>query len=377
MVKKARQMQIIAPYAATIVTFRGSLIKDFVAQGWEVVALAPDFTPEIRKAVIELGAGTLDYPLDRTGMNPIQDLRTFWALVRIFKDLRPCAILTYNSKPNVYGILAAVLARVPLRAAVVEGLGFAFTPGEETLKKRVVRAALKALYRLSFTFAHKVFFLNPDDLKEFVSQGLVRPEKAVLLGGIGVPLEEWPPAPPHLEPLTFTLIARLLKEKGVREFAEAARRVKAKHPEVRFLLIGPLDTNPGAIPEEEVRSWVEAGVLEWVPWTEDVRPYLRRTSVYVLPSYREGVPRSTQEALAMARPVITTDAPGCRETVVDGVNGFLIPPRDVEALTEAMERFIQDPSLVERMGRESRKLAEERFDAHKVNARLLDELGIK
>jgi len=266
---------------------------------------------------------------------------------------------------------------VPFRAAVVEGLGYAFTPGEENFKKRLLRGVLSGLYRISFALAHKVFFLNPDDLEEFVARGLVRREKAVLLGGIGVPLEEWPPAPPHLYPPTFTLIARLLKEKGVREFAEAARRVKARHPEARFLLIGPLDTNPGAIQEEEVRSWVKEGFLEWVPWAEDVRPYLRQTSVYVLPSYREGVPRSTQEAMAMARPVITTDAPGCRETVVEGVNGFLVPPRDVEALEAAIERFIRQPTLIERMGLESRSLAEERFDAHKISERLLREMGIE
>jgi glycosyltransferase involved in cell wall biosynthesis len=319
-----------------------------------------------------LGVEPLDYPLDRTGINPLNDLRTLFYLYRLMREGRPDAVIAFQPKPNVYALLAARLASVPVRAAVVEGLGFAFTPGEETFKKRIVRAVLKALYKLSFAFAHKVFFLNPDDLREFVAQGLVRPEKAVLLRGIGVPLEEWPPAPPHLEPLTFTLIARLLREKGVREFAEAARRVKARHPGVRFLLIGPPDTNPGAIPEAEVRSWVEEGILEWIPWTEDVRPYLTETSVYVLPSYyREGVPRSTQEAMAMARPVITTDAPGCRETVVEGQNGFLVPPRDVEALVVAIERFIQDPSLVEQMGRESRKLAEERFNARVKSAQVI------
>lgn len=369
---------LIVPYAPAVPLFRRPLLKELAGRGFTSLVYAPDWTEALEKALEqEKGAKALHYPLKRTSISPLADLKTLLSLAVSLAHSQPHLVLTFQPKPNVYGILAAALARVPLRAAVVEGLGFAFTPGEDTLKKRLVRAVLKVLYRLSFAFAHKVFFLNPDDLKEFVSQGLVRPEKAVLLGGIGVPLEEWPPAPPHLEPLTFTLIARLLKEKGVREFAEAARRVKAKHPKARFLLIGPLDTNPGAIPEEEVRSWVEEGVLEWVPWTEDVRPYLRRTSVYVLPSYREGVPRSTQEALAMARPVITTDAPGCRETVVDGVNGFLVPPRDPEALAEAMERFIQDPSLVERMGWESRKLAEERFDAYKINARLLSELGIK
>ncbi|MCS7241048.1 MAG: glycosyltransferase family 4 protein, partial [Candidatus Bipolaricaulota bacterium] len=184
-----------------------------------------------------------------------------------------------------------------------------------------------------------------------------------------------PPAPPHLSPPTFTLIARLLREKGVREFAEAARRVKEEYPQARFLLIGPLDTNPGAIREEEVRGWVKDGILEWVPWTEDVRPYLAQTSVYVLPSYREGVPRSTQEAMAMARPVITTDVPGCRETVVNGVNGFLVPPRNPQALIQAMKRFLQEPKLVVRMGLESRRLAEDRFDARKASLRLLWHLG--
>jgi glycosyltransferase involved in cell wall biosynthesis len=368
---------IVNPFADSVIAFRGPLLSYLRGKGFHVVCLAPDCRAKIGQAMEALGVEPLDYPLDRTGINPLNDLRTLFHLYRLMREGRPDAVITFQPKPNVYALLAARLASVPVRAAVVEGLGFAFTPGEETFKKRIVRAVLKALYKLSFAFAHKVFFLNPDDLREFVAQGLVRPEKAVLLGGIGVPLEEWPPAPPHLEPLTFTLIARLLREKGVREFAEAARRLKARHPGVRFLLIGPLDTNPGAIPEAEVRSWVEEGILEWIPWAEDVRPYLRETSVYVLPSYyREGVPRSTQEAMAMARPVITTDAPGCRETVIPGVNGFLVPPRDPEALAQAMMKFLEEPHLVERMGKESRRLAEERFDAAKVNARLLQALGL-
>ncbi|RTH97959.1 glycosyltransferase family 1 protein [Thermus scotoductus] len=371
-------MALIVPYAPAVPLFRRPLLQELAGRGFTSLVYAPDWTEALEKALEqERGVRALHYPLKRTSISPLADLKTLLSLAVSLAHSQPHLVLTFQPKPNIYGILAAALARVPLRAAVVEGLGFAFTPGEETLKKRVVRAALKALYRLSFTFAHKVFFLNPDDLKEFVSQGLVRPEKAVLLGGIGVPLEDWPPAPPHLEPLTFTLIARLLREKGVREFAEAARRVKALHPETRFLLIGPLDNNPGAIGEEEVRAWVKEGILEWVPWTEDVRPYLRQTSVYVLPSYREGVPRSTQEAMAMARPVITTDVPGCRETVVPGVNGFLVPPRDIQALVEAMERLILEPSLVEKMGKESRRLAEERFDSRKVNERFLRELGLE
>lgn len=370
---------LVVPFAPSVLLFRAQLIRRFRQRGTKVVVFAPDWTADLKQSMARIATAVAeDYPLERAGVNPFADLRTLVVLSLAFRRLRPRIIITFQPKPNVYGIIAAALVGVPRRFAVVEGLGFAFTPGKESLKKRVARAVLRFLYRLSFALAHKVFFLNPDDLNEFVSQGLVRREKAVLLGGIGVPLEEWPPASPHLQPLTFTLIARLLREKGVREFAEAARRVKANYPEVRFLLIGPLDTNPGAISESEVCSWVGEGLLEWVPWTEDVRPYLRQTSVYVLPSYyREGVPRSTQEAMAMARPIITTDAPGCRETVVPGVNGFLVPPRDVRALAEAMERFIREPDLIVRMGQESRRLAEERFDAQKVNERFLRELGVE
>src|SRR5690606_27454200 len=151
----------------------------------------------------------------------------------------------------------------------------------------------------------------------------------------------------------------------------AARTIKARYPEVRFILLGGLDTNPGGISAAEVHSWVEEGLLEW-PGHVNVKPWFEQMSVYVLPSYREGVPRSTQEAMAMGRPVITTDAPGCRETVEHGVNGFLVPPRDVEALVGAMERFIKEPALIETMGKESRRLAEERFDERKVNARLME-----
>lgn len=367
---------LVTPYAASIVIFRGPLIQMLSERSMKVYVLAPDYTHQLKVEVKAIGAIPIEYPLNRTGFNLVHDFLSLLALKRVFLQIRPQAVLTFQPKPNAYGILAASMAGVHVRGAMVEGLGFAFTPGKETLKKRLVRGVLKTLYRVSFIFAHKIFFLNPDDLKEFVSMGLVRKEKAVLLGGIGIPLEEWPPAPPHHSPFTFTLIARLLKEKGVREFADAARRVKARHPETCFLLIGPLDTNPGAIAEDEVRGWAEEGLLDWVPWTDDVRPYLRQTSVYVLPSYREGVPRSTQEALAMARPVITTDVPGCRETVVPGVNGFLVPPRHPQALAKAMERFLAEPHLLEQMGMASRKLAKERFDAKRQAKRMLETLGL-
>ncbi len=371
------RVALISPYAQTIISFRGALIRDLVAHGAEVSVLAPDYTPEIREAVTRLGATPIDYPLNRTGMNPFQDARAVIALTRILRRLRPDVVIPYNIKPVIYGTLAASLARVPQRVVLIAGLGYAFieTPFA-SLKLRLTRALIKTLYRLALRRAQTVLFQNPDDLREFIKARLVEPAKACLLGATGIDLAEWQPVPPVLEPITFTLAARLLREKGIVEFAEAARIIKTRHPSTRFLLLGGLDTNPGALTQQEVESWVHQGILEWRGHVPDVRPYFAQTSVYVLPSYREGVPRSTQEAMAMARPIITTDAPGCRETVVHGVNGFLVPPRDVNALVEAMEQFIRQPDLIITMGQASRKLAEERFDVKVINRRILQTIGL-
>ncbi|MCL6533554.1 MAG: glycosyltransferase family 4 protein [Armatimonadetes bacterium] len=370
-IARPKRVALISPYAQTIISFRGALIGDLIAHGAEVFVLAPDYTPEIREAVVQLGATPVEYPLNRTGMNPFQDARTLLALTRILYRLRPDAVLPYTTKPVIYGTLAASLTGVPQRVALITGLGYAFIETLSTSPKLyLTRTLVKILYHAALKRAQVVLFQNPDDLSRFVEEHLVEPAKARLVGATGVNLTEWQPAPPVLEPVTFTLAARLLREKGIVEFAEAARVIKARYPNTRFLLLGELDTNPGALTRQQVEAWVQQGILEWLGHVPDVRPYFAQTSVYVLPSYREGVPRSTQEAMAMARPIITTDAPGCRETVVHGLNGFLVPPRDANALAEAMEQFIRQPDLIITMGQASRRLAEERFDARQINARL-------
>jgi glycosyltransferase involved in cell wall biosynthesis len=336
------------------------------------LALAPDYTERHKEILRGWGALPLDYPLDRTGVNPLRDGITLYALYLLFRRHRPDVVLGYHTKPALYAPFAASLAGVTKRIAWIGGLGYAFAAARITWKGRILRWTVLAWYRLAFRVTHQVWFQNPDDREALVTLGVVDPNRCVIVGGTGVDLNEWPAQPPFTQPLTFTLVARLLQEKGVREFVEAARQIKREHPNVRFLLIGSVDTNPGAIPEGEVRAWVREGLIEWVPWTDEVQTYLKQTSVCVLPSYyREGVPRSAQEALAMARPVITTDMPGCRETVIPGVNGFLVPPRNVSALAEAMLRFVRNPDLVAPMGEASRRLAEERFDVCKINAHLL------
>ncbi|MCX7663809.1 MAG: glycosyltransferase family 4 protein [Tepidimonas fonticaldi] len=375
---KARRVVLIGHAAGATLNFRVPLIADLVAAGCAVEVLAPDWSEAQLTRLAALGARGPAFPLARTGLNPLEDLRTLLALCRHLRQTRPDVVFTYAAKTNVWGMLAAWLAGVPHRVAMVEGLGYAFTDGghgRRTRKQRLVGGVLGTLYRAAFAAAHRVVVLNPDDAADLQRLCGLSPRKTLLLGGIGVPLDEWPLHPPHTEPMTFTLVARLLREKGVLEFLQAARRVKARHPAARFWLLGPLDDNPGGLREADLRPWLDDGTVEW-PGAVDVKPWLAQTSVFVLPSYREGVPRSTQEAMAMGRPVITTDAPGCRETVVEGVNGFLVPPRDVDALERAMRRFIEEPSLVARMGQESRRLAEERFDVRKANAVLLKTMGL-
>jgi glycosyltransferase involved in cell wall biosynthesis len=372
---QTRQITLIGHAAGATLNFRAPLIADLVAAGWRVEVLAPDWTPDQRQRLRALGAEARTFPLSRTGLNPLQDLQTLWVLYRHLRDSRPDAVLTYAAKTNVWGMLAAAWAGVPRRVAMVEGMGFAFTEGQDgrTSKQRVVGAVLSVLYRAAFRQAHRVIVLNPDDARDLQRRCGLERQKTIVLGGIGVPLSDWPLCPPHTTPITFTLVARLLREKGVLEFVQAARLIKERHPSTRFLLLGALDDNPGSLREADVQPWVQAGIIEW-PRQVDVKPWLAQTSVFVLPSYREGVPRSTQEAMAMGRAVITTDAPGCRETVVDGVNGFLVPPRDVPALAAAMQRFIDEPALIARMGAESRRLAEERFDARRANAIIMSTL---
>ena len=370
---------IIGNQAFSLLNFRGHLISDMVAGGHEVLALAPDYSKKEREEVRALGAEPVDYSLSRTGMNPAKDAADMLRLAVLLHKLKPDITLGYAIKPVIYGTLAARLALVPQRFAMIEGLGFVFTPpeGMETLKCRALKVVVSKLYAAALRHANRVFFLNRDDIEEFSKCRIITPTKAFLLGGIGVDLNEWTPEPPVKELVTFLLTARLLREKGIVEYAKAARIIKHKHPNTRFILIGGLDTNPGGLSLSEVESWVEDGILEWPGRVPDVRAWMAKASVFVLPSfYREGVPRSTQEAMAMARPIITTDAPGCHETVIDSENGFLVPVRDPDALAAAMESFILQPELIEKMGQASRRMAEERFDVRKVNQVILNEMGL-
>jgi len=368
---------VIGGLARSLVNFRGPLLKEMVERGHEVFACAPDAPEEVRSQLSQIGATYREVPIARAGLNPFRDIGTGLALFRLFRSLQPDAVLAYTAKPVIWGCIAARLARVQSSYAMITGLGYAFMDGGSP-KQRMVQRIVCGLYRTALARSKAVFFQNPDDMAEFQKRGLVKKSnQSLLINGSGVDTDYFSPTPLPENP-TFLLMARLIGDKGIREYREAARRVRAKYPRTRFLLAGGYDENPAAISREEIRRWQEQGDIEYLGKLEDVRPAIAQSRVYVLPSYyREGTPRTILEAMSAGRPVITTDAPGCRETVVHGENGFLVPVKDADALAEAMEKFIQKPDLAESMGRESRRIAEEKYDVHKVNRVIMEAMGLK
>ncbi|NRD69959.1 glycosyltransferase family 4 protein [Psychrobacter okhotskensis] len=370
---------ILASLAGSLTGFRKPLIQALVSQGLEVHATAPELLDN-KKIISELSAMGVtchDAPLSRTGMNPVSDLKTLFALHRLMKKIKPDYFLGYTIKPVIYGNLAATLAGVPYRFALITGLGYTFIDGQ-SLKRKLASKLAHVLYKAALSKTHKVFFQNPDDEALFRQLGLLPINiPSVVVNGSGVPVHEYPNTPvSNYEQPTFLLIARLLGDKGVHEYAAAAQIVKRQYPQVEFGLVGRTDMNPNSISQNELDSWVNNNVLVAYGQQSDVKPFIAACSVYVLPSYREGTPRTVLEAMSMGRAIITTDAPGCRETVIDGDNGFLIAVKDSDALAEAMLKFIKQPELIVRMGKRSREMAEQKYDVHKVNHHMLSEMGI-
>jgi glycosyltransferase involved in cell wall biosynthesis len=363
-------------FPQSLVNFRGPLIRELGRRGHEVVALAPGSDDRTIATLRDWGVRFVPVELDRTGTNPLRDLGYFLQMRRIVGRERPDAILAYTIKPIVHGMFAAWLGRVPIRAAMVEGSGYAFGT-RKTRRQRLVGAVARMLYRVSLARATVVFFLNPDDRDEFASRGMVDPARSRLIAGTGVDLDHYRVAPVPTGPPAFLTIARLNREKGVADFAAAARIVRARYPEARFRVLGPFDQHPDAVSKDEIAASEAEGTVEYLGVTDDVRPYLAACTVFVLPSYyREGLPRTSLEALATGRAVVTTDGPGCREAVEDGKNGFLVPPRDPQALAATLMRFCADPSLAVTMGQASHQLARTRFEVGGVNRDILQAMGV-
>jgi glycosyltransferase involved in cell wall biosynthesis len=370
---------LVASYPDSLLHFRGALIDALIKKGLTVHVVAPNlvFDSLIASGLKKKGVVVHSVPMQRNGLNPIFDLATFFALLKLMRKIKPKYVLCYTIKPVIYGTLAAAAAKVPQRFALITGLGYAFSGQKQSIGLRtLLRKLLLKLYRFALRFSQGVIFQNPDDQALFQRLGLVCANAGVtVVNGSGVDISHYQQTTLP-ECVSFLLIARILGDKGVREYVEAARVLKTRYPNLSFKLVGWIDTNPDAVSQQELDSWIESGTIQYLGKVSDIRPIVADSSVFVLPSYREGTPRTVLEAMAMGRPIITTDAPGCRETVVEGENGYLVPIKSVDELVTAMESFIETPSLIKVMGNKSREIAEMKYDVHKVNSVMLKTMGI-
>lgn len=379
--KLNKKIILIGTVASSFYGFRADLIRMLLMKGHQVYAFTSEYTAEDLKKIEKLGATPITYTLNRGGLNPLADIIATYNLSKKIKTISPDLVFSYFSKPVIFGTLAAKLAKVPRVIGMLEGLGYTFTEQPEGLSKKtqLIKKIQVFLYKIALPQLDQLIFLNPDDPKDLIEKYTINVKNIEVLGGIGLNLQDYPYQPLsdiHL-PLKFLFIGRLLKEKGIHEFVQAAKLVKKTYPDTEFTVLGAVDHhNLGALQQTELNSLISSNIIQYPGHVSNIKDWIADSHVFVLPSYREGVPRSTQEAMAIGRAIITTDVPGCRETVVDGVNGFLVPKWNPQALAEKMIYFIENPEQTQVMGAESYKIAVEKFDAEKVNQRLMNILGL-
>lgn len=364
------RVAVLSRCAWTMYNFRRHLIRSLVARG--VDAIAAGAGGDGYEAKVEsLGVPFVSVPLSARHANPLQELRLFLGLYRLCRSFRPQVVHAFTIKPVIFGTLAAAAARVPVRVVTITGLGYVFTSSGF-----VVRMLTMGLYRVALHFAHCVYFQNTVDRDIFLEHKLVSYEKVRMIAGSGVDTETFfPQLTSKMAPgLTFVMVARVLREKGVCEFFEAAKIVRAVCSDVRIVLVGGVDLrNPTSLTEEQARQSADENGVVWVGQVDDVRPYLADADVVVLPSYREGTPMSLLEAAAMAKPIVTTDVPGCTEVVQQGINGYLVKAGDSQSLASGMLECIRHPERLHEMGIAGQRMIESRFDANRISSQILSE----
>ncbi|NHN34323.1 glycosyltransferase family 4 protein [Paenibacillus agricola] len=367
------KIAVLSSHTTSLFWFRMDMMKDFIKQGHTVIALGPEPEVDWKRKFNEYNIDYRQLCVDRNGINPLKDLRTISALHNFMKKENPDKIFTYQAKTVVYGSIAAKINGISEVYPLIAGLGSIFRGAG--FKNKIIKAIMKIEYRAACKFSKKVFFQNHDDKNEFIQKGLIKEDKTIIINGSGVNLEIFKPVPLPQETV-FLFIGRLIKDKGIIEYLEACKEVKGKHPNVRCLLVGPYDSNPTALKKEELRPYIESGIIEYFGEQSDIRPFIALCSTYVLPSYHEGTPKTILEAMAMGRSIITSDAPGCRETVKDGLNGFLVKVKDIQELAIKMEYFVSNPDASRTMGAESANIAREKYDVKIVNKNIMRIMGI-
>lgn len=368
------KLLMISSFPASLINFRGDLIRCLSKRNVSVVALSSGASKQEVEEILQIVDEYHDYKISRNSIDPIQDLIAIFKFVIAYAKHRPDIVVAYTIKPVVYGGIAARLIGFSNFNALITGLGFGFQKGG--IRKNILVKLISFLYRFSLKNAKTITFQNKDNLDYFVTNKLVDKDRCYLVNGSGVNLEQFKPSSVKVASCKFLLIARLLEDKGIREYAKAAELTKVNYPEAEFHLVGPEDPSPNGISIEEVMQWHNNGVLTYHGESKDVRPYIAQAGVFVLPSYHEGLPRTVLEAMAMAKPILTTDVPGCRETVENGINGWLVEKGEVVELADKMSWFIEHQEASIAMGKRSEKMVKEKFDVHKVNEELLNILQV-
>ncbi len=364
---------VVAPKNKTVYNFRGDLIKAMVANGHEVYVIGPN--QEFIDEIMSLGIKEfIEVPFVKDNVSIIDDLKYCKNLKKEIKKIAPEVVFTYNIKPNIYGSIAAAKAGVKHIFPLVAGLGRIFS--SNSFKTKVIRFIVGFLYRKAFSKCEKVMFQNRDDQKKLVDLGYLPQEKTAHVDGSGVNMTRFSSTALPNENV-FLMTARLIREKGVFEFCEAARQVKKTYPDSKFILLGGYDKSMGAIVPEDLEGYIADGSIEFPGETKDVVPFVKQCRFFVLPTYYcEGLPRTILEAMAVGRPVITTDWPGCRDAVIDGENGVLIQPKNAQQLAEKMMELIKNPSTAEEMAKNALQRCEEIYDVNIVNQKMLAIMGL-
>jgi glycosyltransferase involved in cell wall biosynthesis len=359
------KIAIVLNTSWNIYNFRMGLVQALLKEGHEVLAIAPrdDYSPRL----IDAGCRYVPLKMDSRGANPLKDSALIYELYKIYKAERPDIILHYTIKPNVYGTLAANWLKIPVINNVC-GLGTAF------LKEGWISKVAVGLYKLSFRYPRHIFFQNEEDRQLFLDKSIIKKENTDLLPGSGLNLSRFSPQPnKRMGKFTFLLISRLIHDKGVMEYIEAVKMLKEKGLEARFQLLGPKDVeHKRGISEEIINSWLEAGIVEYLGSTDDVRQFIHQADCVVLPSYREGTPRTLLEAAGLGKPIIATDVPGCRQVVENERNGFLCELKNAHDLAEKMERMSRlDKTTLDTLGTYGRMKMEREFGEHLVVGKYL------
>lgn len=349
------------------------MMSDFISRGHEVIAIGNEFDEKWRPLFEEKGIRYISAKIKRNSTNPIADMVMLKDLKRILRDEKPDIVFTYQAKTVIYGNLAAHAVGISNIYSLIAGIGSIFS--SDSFKSRLLHAILACEYRDALKYAKKIFFQNREDEAFFKKIKAVNTDNTVIINGSGVNLDVFTEMPLPRDPV-FLCTARIIRDKGIPEYLAAARIVKKEYPHARFLLVGPYDSNPSALDKSELDKYIKDNTVEYFGEQNDVRPFLAECGIFVLPSHREGTPKSVLEAMACGRAIITTDAVGCRETVTDGVNGLLVPVNDVSALADKMKYLIDHTDEVARMAAESRKIAEEKYDVRIINRIICDSMNI-